>query len=67
MNRFTTAITTITDPVCGMSISKAHAAGSSEYGGTTYYFCNPSCKAKFDTDPAAYTVQDHDLHDRKRR
>jgi len=43
------------DPVCGMTISKADAAGSSEYGGTTYYFCNPGCKKKFDADPAAYT------------
>ena len=45
----------VIDPVCGMTISKADAAGSSEYGGTTYYFCNPSCKTKFDADPAAYT------------
>ena len=45
----------VTDPVCGMTISKADAAGSSEYGGATYYFCNPSCKEKFDADPAAYT------------
>ena len=45
----------VVDPVCGMTISKADAAGSSEYGGTTYYFCNPSCKTKFDTNPAAYT------------
>ena len=45
----------IVDPVCGMTISKADAVGSSEYGGTTYYFCNPSCKTKFDADPATYT------------
>src|SRR5688572_5583103 len=46
--------TTPTDPVCGMTISKTDAAGASEYGGTTYFFCNPSCKKKFDADPAAY-------------
>ena len=45
----------VVDPVCGMTIAKADAAGSSEYGGTTYYFCNPSCKTKFDANPAAYT------------
>ena len=45
----------VIDPVCGMTISKADAAGSSEYGGTTYYFCSPSCKTKFDANPAAYT------------
>ena len=44
----------VVDPVCGMTISKAAAVGSSEYGGTTYYFCNPSCKTKFDAEPAAY-------------
>jgi P-type Cu+ transporter len=43
------------DPVCAMTISKDDAAGSSEYGGTTYYFCNPSCKTKFDANPNAYT------------
>ena len=42
------------DPVCGMTVDPAHAAGSSEYGGTTYYFCNPGCKAKFDAKPEAY-------------
>ncbi|HEX7706077.1 MAG TPA: heavy metal translocating P-type ATPase [Thermoanaerobaculia bacterium] len=42
------------DPVCGMTIDPARAAGSSTVGGTTYYFCNPGCKTKFDADPAAY-------------
>ncbi|HEX9986640.1 MAG TPA: heavy metal translocating P-type ATPase [Thermoanaerobaculia bacterium] len=43
------------DPVCGMTIDPARAAGSSEYGGRTYYFCNPHCKMKFDANPTAYT------------
>ncbi|MFL6244892.1 MAG: heavy metal translocating P-type ATPase [Thermoanaerobaculia bacterium] len=42
------------DPVCGMTVDPARAAGSSEYGGTTYYFCSPHCKMKFDANPAAY-------------
>jgi Cu+-exporting ATPase len=37
-----------------MTIDPAHAAGSSTLDGTTYYFCNPHCKMKFDADPAAY-------------
>ena len=45
----------VLDPVCGMTISRDRAAGVSEYRGSTYYFCSPSCKAKFDADPAAYT------------
>lgn len=44
----------VVDPVCGMSIEAETAAGgSSLYKGKTYYFCNPSCKEKFDKDPEA--------------
>ncbi len=42
------------DPVCGMWIDPARAAGSSQYKGETIYFCNPGCKAKFDADPEKY-------------
>ncbi|HEX8618640.1 MAG TPA: heavy metal translocating P-type ATPase, partial [Thermoanaerobaculia bacterium] len=42
------------DPVCGMTISRERAAGSSDYHGTTYYFCNPHCKTKFDANPEQY-------------
>ncbi|HXF51970.1 MAG TPA: YHS domain-containing protein [Dehalococcoidia bacterium] len=44
--------TTVHDPVCHMDIDPASAAGTSEYEGTTYYFCAPGCKAEFDADPA---------------
>ena len=30
------------------------AAGRSSYAGETYYFCSPSCQAKFDADPAKF-------------
>ena len=30
------------------------AAGSSTYGGKTYYFCCAGCKPMFDKDPAKY-------------
>jgi Cu+-exporting ATPase len=42
------------DPICGMDVDPATAAGQSEYGGTTYYFCAVGCKRKFDKDPAKY-------------
>jgi P-type Cu+ transporter len=42
------------DPVCGMTVDPAQAAGSSEYGGTTYYFCNPHCKTRFDANPQSF-------------
>lgn len=45
---------TAIDPVCGMRVSPAKAAGVSEHAGTTYYFCSPGCKRRFDADPSKY-------------
>ncbi|HEX6641627.1 MAG TPA: HAD-IC family P-type ATPase, partial [Thermoanaerobaculia bacterium] len=42
------------DPVCGMTVDPAHAAGSSRIGDRTFYFCSTACKQKFNADPAAY-------------
>ncbi len=42
------------DPVCGMTVNPDKAAGSSEYQGTTYWFCSKSCLAKFEANPGAY-------------
>ncbi len=42
------------DPVCGMTVQPATAAGSYEYQGKTYYFCATSCLTKFRTDPIYY-------------
>src|SRR5438067_1331245 len=47
-------IATATDPVCGMTVDPATARATSTYEGQTYYFCCPSCKQKFDTDPRRY-------------
>ncbi|MEJ7577680.1 MAG: heavy metal translocating P-type ATPase [Pyrinomonadaceae bacterium] len=44
----------VKDPVCGMEIDPAKAAGQSEYEGQTYYFCSTACKGKFDAAPAKY-------------
>jgi P-type Cu+ transporter len=44
------------DPVCGMTVNPAHAAGSYEHAGHTYYFCNVSCLNRFKADPARYTT-----------
>ncbi|MEX0742383.1 MAG: YHS domain-containing protein, partial [Phycisphaeraceae bacterium] len=43
-----------TDPVCGMRVDPASAAGAAEYGGDTYYFCSTGCRAKFVQDPERY-------------
>ncbi len=42
------------DVVCGMQVDPAKAAATSEYHGTTYYFCAPGCKTKFDANPSRY-------------
>src|SRR5947209_5690274 len=42
------------DPVCGMTVSPATAPASTVYGGTTYSFCCPGCRKKFEADPARY-------------
>ncbi|MEA2239326.1 MAG: P-type Cu+ transporter [Thermoanaerobaculia bacterium] len=42
------------DPVCGMTVDPARAAGSSTHRGRTIYFCSAHCKTKFDANPASY-------------
>jgi Cu+-exporting ATPase len=42
------------DPVCGMTVDPARAAGQVEHDGTTYYFCSKGCVAKFSADPKKY-------------
>ena len=52
---------TAVDPVCGMTVEAgvARAAGlTSQREGRTVHFCNPSCKRKFDADPARYARAD---------
>ncbi|HWQ38332.1 MAG TPA: heavy metal translocating P-type ATPase [Burkholderiales bacterium] len=43
-----------TDPVCGMTVDPAKAAGSFDYQGKTYLFCSKHCLAKFKAEPAKY-------------
>jgi Cu+-exporting ATPase len=49
-----TSATVVKDPVCGMDIEPASAAGHTEHQGKTYYFCGAACKEKFDHNPAQY-------------
>ena len=44
----------VKDPVCGMDVDPKSAAATSEYQGTTYYFCSPGCKRDFDREPERY-------------
>ena len=45
---------TVKDPVCGMEVAPATAAGSVDHAGQTYYFCSRHCVEKFRADPARY-------------
>jgi P-type Cu+ transporter len=45
---------TVIDPVCGMDVDPATAAGASTYRGKTYYFCSTGCKRRFDADPQSF-------------
>jgi YHS domain-containing protein len=47
-------VNTRIDPVCGMTVDPAMAAGRFHYEGETYYFCNPNCLRKFSSDPQGY-------------
>ena len=46
--------TVVKDIVCGMDIETGTAAGRTEHGGKTYYFCGLKCKEKFDLNPQQY-------------
>jgi P-type Cu+ transporter len=45
---------TVKDPVCGMDIDPEGVAATSDYEGTTYYFCAIGCKERFDAEPAKF-------------
>ncbi len=42
------------DPVCGMMVDPNAGKPSTHHAGTTYWFCCPGCKAKFEAEPAKY-------------
>lgn len=44
------------DPVCGMNVEESEAAGTSQFEGRTYYFCNRACKTTFDQNPRRFVT-----------
>lgn len=42
------------DPVCGMTVDPAEAAGSHVHNEKTYHFCSTHCLAKFKADPGKF-------------
>ena len=47
----------VRDPVCGMDVDPATAAGRSTYRGHTYYFCSAACQERFDDAPAHFASE----------
>jgi uncharacterized membrane protein YraQ (UPF0718 family)/YHS domain-containing protein len=43
-----------TDPVCGMTVDREKAAGTTEVAGATYYFCSAGCLQAFEAEPETY-------------
>ena len=50
-------MTTVLDPVCGMTVDPARAAGQVEHQGQMYYFCSKGCAAKFTADPERFLAR----------
>lgn len=44
------------DVVCQMDVEKNTAQCTSQYHGTTYYFCSIPCKQAFDEKPEKFLV-----------
>ncbi len=42
------------DPVCGMQVNPATAAGRVQYNGEDHHFCSQGCVAKFEANPEKY-------------
>ena len=45
------------DPICNMTVKVADARYMSSHNGTTFYFCCPSCKQRFEQEPHRYSHQ----------
>ena len=42
------------DPVCGMTVDRAHARHLAEHDGIVYAFCSIGCRTSFIREPTAY-------------
>ena len=47
-----------TDPVCGMELKRAEAAGAVDHHGTVYFFCSAACRDQFNADPELFVGDD---------
>ena len=42
------------DPVCGMTVERAHARHLAEHEGVIYAFCSLGCRTRFVKDASAF-------------
>ena len=54
MSKPVPTVANVVDPVCGMTVDPAKAAGHVEHRGQTYYFCGKRCVERFRADPDAF-------------
>ncbi|PIB92327.1 heavy metal translocating P-type ATPase [Caulobacter sp. FWC2] len=50
------SLSTVKDPVCGMSVDPATTSHHTEHGGRTFHFCSAGCRTRFVANPATYIV-----------
>src|ERR1051325_9459444 len=48
-------MSTVKDPICGMTVVPERAAGKTVHDGKTEYFCSAACKQRFDASLARFT------------
>lgn len=52
-------LTSVLDPVCGMTVKLNAGKPSFHHSGTEYHFCGNSCKKRFGADPVFYLSGNH--------
>jgi Cu+-exporting ATPase len=45
------------DPVCGMRVDPAHAAGCFDHAGRRFFFCSAGCRDEFAADPVRFLAE----------
>jgi xanthine dehydrogenase accessory factor len=48
----------LTDPVCGMTVDRAHARHLAEHDGVVYAFCSIGCRTRFIKEPLSFLTAD---------
>jgi len=51
------------DPVCGMGVTPEDAAGTFQYKGEQFYFCNEACREQFQANPEHFLAPPSDRID----